>query len=168
MSFTLYDASIPVFLRGFGQLSAILDKAVAYAEAKKIDPAVLINARLAPDMYPLARQIQTASDAAKFAGARLAGVEAPSFPDNETTFDELQQRIAKTVAFLNGIEPSAIAGQEGREIVLKRATGDVRLTGAAYLQGLALPNFYFHLVTAYDILRHNGVELAKSDYLGKP
>jgi len=168
MSFTLYDASIPVFLRGFGQLSAILDKAVAHAEAKKIDPSVFINARLAPDMYTLAGQIQTASDAAKFAGARLAGVEAPSFPDSETTFDELQQRIAKTVAFLNGIDPSAIVGQEGRAIVLKRQTGDIHLTGASYLQGLALPNFYFHIVTAYDILRHNGVEIGKSDFLGKP
>jgi hypothetical protein len=168
MSFTLYDASIPVFLRAFGQLSAILDKAAAHAEARKIDPAVLVGARLSPDMYPLARQIQTASDAAKFAGARLAGVEAPSFPDDEATFDELQQRIAKTVAFLKGIDASAIAGQEGREIVLKRTTGDIHLTGAAYLQGLALPNFYFHVVTAYDILRHNGVELGKSDYLGKP
>ena len=168
MSFTLYDASIPVFLRAFGQLSAILDKAAAHAEAKKIDPAVLVGARLSPDMYPLARQIQTASDAAKFAGARLAGVEAPSFPDDETTFDELQQRIAKTVTFLQGIDASAIAGQEGREIVLKRATGDIHLTGASYLQGLALPNFYFHVVTAYDILRHNGVEIGKADYLGKP
>ena len=168
MSFTLYDASIPVFLRGFGQLSAILDKAVAHAEAKKIDPSVFINARLAPDMYTLAGQIQTASDAAKFTGARLAGVEAPSFPDDEKSFDELQQRIAKTVAFLKGIDPSAIAGQEGREIVLKRQTGDIHLTGASYLQGLALPNFFFHVVTAYDILRHNGVEIGKSDYLGKP
>ena len=168
MSFTLYDASIPVFLRGFGQLSGILDKAVAHAEVKKIDPSVFINARLAPDMYTLAGQIQTASDAAKFAGARLAGVEAPSFSDDEKSFDELQQRIAKTVAFLNGIDPSAIVGQEGRAIVLKRQTGDIHLTGATYLQGLALPNFYFHIVTAYDILRHNGVEIGKSDYLGKP
>ena len=168
MAFTLYDASIPVFLRAFGQLSAILDKAAAHAEAKKIDPAVFINARLAPDMYPLARQIQSASDAAKFAAARLAGIEAPSFPDVETSFDELQQRIAKTVAFLKSVDPAAIAEQEGREIVLKRATGDIRLTGAAYLQGLALPNFYFHVVTAYDILRHNGVAIGKSDYLGAP
>ena len=168
MSFTLYDASIPVFLRGFGQLSGILDKAVAHAEVKKIDPSVFINARLAPDMYTLAGQIQTASDAAKFTGARLAGVEAPSFPDDEKSFDELQQRIAKTVAFLKGIDPSAIVGQEGREIVLKRQTGDIHLTGASYLQGLALPNFYFHIVTTYDILRHNGVEIGKSDYLGKP
>jgi len=168
MSFTLYDASIPLFLRAFGQLSAILDKAVAHAEAKKIDPSVFVNARLAPDMYTLAGQIQTASDAAKFTGARLAGVEAPSFPDDEKSFDELQQRIAKTVAFLKGIDPSAIVGQEGREIVLKRQTGDIHLTGASYLQGLALPNFFFHVVTAYDILRHNGVEIGKSDYLGKP
>jgi hypothetical protein len=168
MAFSLYDASIPLFVRGFAQLSAILDKAAAHAAAKAIDPSVLLNARLYPDMYPLIGQVQIASDSAKFAGARLAGIQGPSFPDTETTFDELQQRIAKTVAFLNGIDPSAIVGQEGREIVLKRQSGDIHLTGAAYLQGQALPNFYFHLVTAYDILRHNGVELGKSDFLGKP
>ena len=168
MSFTLYQASVPQFLRALGQLSAILDKAVADAEARKIDPAVFVNARLAPDMYSLARQIQAASDAAKFGAARLAGIEAPSFPDTETTFPELQERIAKTVAFLKSVDPAAIEGQEGREIVLKRQSGDIHLTGAAYLQGLALPNFYFHVVTAYGILRHNGVAIGKSDYLGKP
>jgi hypothetical protein len=166
MAFTLYDASIPVFLRALGQLSAILDKAAAHAEARKIDPAVFINARLAPDMYPLAGQVQAASDAAKAAAARLSGVEPPSYPDTETSFDELQARIAKTVAFLKSIDPAAIAGQEGREIVLKRASGDVRLTGASYLQRLALPNFQFHVVTAYDILRHNGLAIGKADYLG--
>src|SRR6185437_10941835 len=113
MSFTLYQASIPAFLRGLGQLSAILDKAVADAETRKIDPAVFVNARLAPDMYSLARQIQAVSDAAKFGAARLAGIEAPSFPDTETTFPELQERIAKTVAFLKSIDPAAIEGQEG-------------------------------------------------------
>jgi hypothetical protein len=168
MSFTLYQASVPVFLRAFGQLSAILDKAAAHAEAKKIDPAVFLNARLAPDMYPLTRQVQAASDAAKFAAARLAGIEAPSFPDTETSFAELQERIAKTVAFLTGVDAAGIAGQEGREIVLKRAGGDVHLTGATYLQGLALPNFFFHVVTAYDILRHNGLAIGKLDYLGAP
>ena len=168
MAFTLYDASIPVFLRAFAQLSAILDKAAAHAEAKKIDPAAFINARLAPDMYPLARQIQAASDAAKAAVARLSGVEAPSFPDTEATFAELQERIARTVAFLKSIDRAAIDGQEGREIVLKRQSGEIRLTGASYLQGLALPNFYFHIVTAYGILRHNGLAIGKSDYLGSP
>ncbi|HEV2676039.1 MAG TPA: DUF1993 domain-containing protein [Aliidongia sp.] len=168
MSFTLYDASIPVFLRALGQLSSILDKAVAHAEARKIDPAIFINARLAPDMYSLARQVQSASDAAKFGAARLSGVEAPSFPDTEATFVELQERIAKTVTFLKSVDPAAIQGQEGREIVLKRPGGDVHLTGASYLQGLALPNFYFHVVTAYAILRHNGLAVGKLDYLGNP
>jgi hypothetical protein len=166
MAFTLYDASIPVFLRALGQLSAILDKAAAHAEAKKIDPAVFINARLAPDMYPLAGQVQAASDAAKAAAARLSGTEPPSYPDTETSFDELQARIAKTVAFLESVDPAAIAGQEGREIVLKRQSGDIRLTGTSYLQRLALPNFQFHIVTAYGILRHNGLAIGKSDYLG--
>lgn len=168
MSFTLYQASVPQFLRALGQLSTILDKAVAHAEAKKIDPVVFVNARLSPDMYSLAGQIQSASDAAKFGGARLAGIEAPSFPDTEASFPELQERIAKTVAFLKSIDPAAIEGQEGRDIVLKRPSGDIHLTGAAYLQGLALPNFYFHVVTAYGILRHNGLAIGKSDYLGKP
>jgi hypothetical protein len=166
MSFTLYDATIPVMLRALGQLSAILDKAVAHAEAKKIDPAVFANARLAPDMYPLTRQVQSASDAAKACAARLAGVDNPSFPDVETTFPELQERIAKTVTFLKSVDPDAVAGQETREVVLKRPSGDIHLTGAAYAQGLALPNFFFHVVTAYDILRHNGVAIGKLDYLG--
>jgi uncharacterized protein len=166
MSYTFYQASVPAFLRGLGQLQGLLDKAEAHAEAKKIDPAVFIGARLAPDMYPLNRQVQNASDAAKFGAARLAGITGPSFPDTETTFAELRERIAKTVAFLNSVDPAAIDGHEDREVVMKRQSGEVRLDAASYLQKMALPNFFFHLVTAYGILRHNGVEIGKPDYLG--
>lgn len=166
MSLSMYDASIPVFIRMFTNLSTILDKAVAHAEAKKIDPSVLVNARLAPDMFPLARQIQSASDSAKGAAARLGGVENPSFPDTETSFAELQERIAKTVAFLKSVERAQIDGSEERPVVLKTRAAELNFTGMNYLLGFALPNFYFHVVTAYDILRHNGVEVGKRDYLG--
>jgi len=166
MSFTIYQASIPIFLRTLGQLSSILAKAAAHAEAQHIDPSVLIDARLAPDMYPLARQVQVASDAAKGAGARLGGLEVPSFPDTETTFPQLQDRIAKTVAFLRGIDAGAFDGAEERSIVLKMPSGEIHLTGASYLSAFALPNFFFHVVTAYDILRHQGLAIGKMDYLG--
>ncbi|MDG3443185.1 DUF1993 domain-containing protein [Nitrospirillum amazonense] len=168
MSLSMYQASVPVFLRLLGNLSAILDKAVAHAEAKKIDPAVLVNARLAPDMHPLARQIQIASDAAKGAAARLAGVEVPSFADTESTFADLQARIAKTVDFLKGVTPAQIDGSEERTITLKIRGEDVHFPGQAFLLFFAIPNFFFHVTTAYDILRHNGVELGKMDFLGRP
>ncbi|MEA1674052.1 DUF1993 domain-containing protein [Nitrospirillum sp. BR 11163] len=168
MSLSMYQASVPVFLRLLGNLSAILDKAVAHAEAKKIDPAVLVNARLAPDMHPLARQIQIASDAAKGAAARLAGVEIPSFADTESTFADLQARIAKTVDFLKSVTPAQIDGSEERTITLKIRGEDVPFPGQAFLLFFAIPNFFFHVTTAYDILRHNGVELGKMDFLGRP
>ncbi|TWB82673.1 hypothetical protein FBZ87_101382 [Nitrospirillum amazonense] len=168
MSLSMYQASVPVFLRLLGNLSAILDKAVAHAEAKKIDPAVLVNARLAPDMHPLARQIQIASDAAKGAAARLAGVEVPSFADTESTFADLQARIAKTVDFLKSVTPAQIDGSEERTITLKIRGEDVPFPGQAFLLFFAIPNFFFHVTTAYDILRHNGVELGKMDFLGRP
>jgi len=166
MSFTIYQASIPVLLRSLNQLSSLLHKAVAHAEAQQTDPAALLDARLAPDMYPLLRQIQIASDAAKGTGARLAGIAIPSFPDTETNFDQLLERIAKTVAFLEGLDPNAFAGAEERDIVLKLPNGEMHFTGANFLSHFALPNFFFHVVTAYDILRHNGVPLGKADYLG--
>ncbi|MFV3334610.1 DUF1993 domain-containing protein [Pseudomonas sp. NY15437] len=166
MSFSIYQASVPVFIRMLGNLSAILAKAAAHAEAKSIDPSVLINARLAPDMFALARQVQIASDSAKGAGARLAGVEVPSFADDETTFDELQARIAKTVEFLKGLKPEQFEGAEARTIELKLRAREVSFTGADFLLGFVNPNFYFHITTAYDILRHNGVEIGKMDYLG--
>jgi hypothetical protein len=162
----MYQASIPVLLRAMRNLSAILDKGAAHAEAKNFAPEVLINARLAPDMFPLARQVQSVSDAAKGCAARLAGIEVPSYPDTETTFPELQERLAKTVNFLESIEPEQIDGSEEREVVLKLRNGEMRFTGQAYLLSFVLPNFFFHMTTAYDILRHNGVEIGKMDFLG--
>ena len=166
MSLTLYQASIPVFIRMLGNLSAILDKAVAHAEAKKIDPAIFINARLAPDMFPLSRQVQIATDMVKGCAARLAGIDVPSYEDNESTFAELQARIAKTTAFLQSIGASQIDGHEDRPITLKFGSREVSFLGQAYLLDFVLPNFHFHLTTAYAILRHNGVALGKMDYIG--
>jgi len=166
MPLSMYQASISVFVRALGNLSVILDRAAAHAEARKIDPSVFINARLAPDMFPLSRQMQSASDSAKGCAARLAGVEVPSYPDTETTFAELQARITKTVAFLQSLGPDLIDGSEERAIVLKLRGRETRFTGQHYLLNFALPNFFFHAVTAYDILRHNGVEIGKQDFLG--
>ncbi len=166
MSLTLYQASIPVFIRMLGNLSAILDKAVAHAEAKKIDPAIFINARLAPDMFPLSRQVQIATDMVKGCAARLAGIDVPSYEDNESTFAELQARIAKTTAFLQSISASQIDGHEDRPITLKFGSREVSFLGQAYLLDFVLPNFHFHLTTAYAILRHNGVAIGKMDYIG--
>jgi hypothetical protein len=167
MTLSMYQASVPVFLRGLENLAAILAKGAAHAEARKIDPAVFINARLAPDMLELARQVQIAADAAKGCTARLAGADVPSYPDTETTFPELQARIAKTIAFVKGLTAAQIDGSEERTITLKVRGEDMKFRGQDYLFKLALPNFYFHITTAYDILRHNGVEVGKMDYLGK-
>lgn len=166
MSLTMYQASIPVFVRMLGNLSAILDKAAAHAEAKKIDPAIFVNARLAPDMYPLSRQVQIATDMVKGCAARLAGIEVPRYEDNETTFAELQARIAKTKAFLQSVSAEQIDGSEDRKITLKFGSRELNLLGQAYLLDFVLPNFHFHLTTAYAILRHNGVEIGKKDYTG--
>ncbi|WP_024301654.1 DUF1993 family protein [Pseudogulbenkiania sp. MAI-1] len=166
MSLSMYQASVPGLIRGLNNLAAILDKAAAHAEAKNIAPEVFLQARLAPDMFPLVRQVQSVSDSAKGCAARLAGLEVPSYPDTETSFPELQERLAKTVAFLKGITPEQIDGSEERPITLKVRSREIHFTGQSYLLGFVLPNFYFHLTTAYDILRHNGVELGKMDYLG--
>jgi len=166
MSLNFYDASIPLLMRGLHNLSAILAKGKSYAEARAIDPAVLIGARLAPDMFPLSRQIQIATDTAKGCAARLAGVEIPAFEDTESTFDELQQRIAKTIAFIETITPQQLEAAASREIQLKLRGREVTFTAQAYLFTFVIPNFYFHMTTAYGILRHNGVELGKPDYLG--
>ena len=165
MSLTMQAASIDVLVHALDALSAILNKAAAQAEAKKIDPAVFIQARLAPDMYPLARQVQIASDTAKGCGARLAGVDVPSYPDTETTFPELQGRIAKTREFLRGIDPQRLSGSDARPVTLKLGGQPQTFSGRDYLLRFALPNFFFHVTTAYAILRHNGVELGKMDYL---
>ena len=167
MTLSMYQASVPVFTRMLENLSAILGKAAAHAEAKKIDPAVFINARLAPDMFALARQVQIASDAAKGCVARLAGVEVPSYPDTETTFPELQERVAKTIAFVKGFTAQQIDGSEERTCILKVRGDEMKFRGQDYLFKLSIPNFFFHVTTAYDILRHNGVELGKMDYLGR-
>ncbi len=168
MPLSMYQASTPVFVRTLGNLSAILAKGAAFAEAKKIDPSVLINARLAPDMFPLARQVQIASDGVKGCAARLAGLDVPSYPDTETTFPALRVRIAKTVAFIQGISAAQIDGSENRDITLQIRKQDVHFKGQAYLLNFVLPNLYFHVTTAYAILRHNGVEIGKMDFLGKP
>jgi hypothetical protein len=162
----MYQASIPVFVRALGNLSAILDKAAAHAEGRKIDPAVLINARLAPDMFPLSRQVQSATDSAKGCGARLAVAEVPRYEDTESTFPELQARIAKTVALLQSLGPELIDGSEDRTITLKLRGREVNFSGQNYLLNFALPNFFFHATTAYAILRHNGLEIGKTDFLG--
>lgn len=167
MPLSMYQASIPTLLRGLDSLAAILAKAAAHAAARKIAPEVLLNARLAPDMLPLVRQVQIVSDTAKGCAARLAGIEVPSYADIEASFDELQERLAKTVTFLKGVAPEQIDGSEERAIVLKAHDQEIHFTGQSYLLGFVLPNFYFHLTTAYGILRHNGVEIGKKDYLGE-
>jgi hypothetical protein len=163
----MYQASIPAFVRMLGNLSAILDKAAAHAEAKKIDPAVFINARLAPDMFPLSRQVQIATDMVKGCAARLAGIEVPRYEDNETTFAELQARIDKTKAFIQSVNASQIDGSEERQITLKFGSRELSFLGLPYLLDFVLPNFHFHLSMTYAILRHNGVEIGKKDYIGE-
>ena len=164
----MYQASAPRFANTLGNLAAILDKASAHCDARKIDPLALTGFRLYPDMFPFSRQVQIACDTAKGAVARLAGVDIPKHEDTERTFDELKTRIAKTLDFLQSVRRERIDGSEDKEIVLQMRSGERRYSGLQYLLGHALPNFYFHVATAYNILRHNGVELGKQDYLGKP
>ncbi len=166
MSITMYQASVPVLARTLGNLSAILKKAAAHAEQHKIDPAVLLSTRLFPDMFPLTRQVQIATDMARGAAARLAGVERPVHEDTETTFEELQARIGKTIAFIESIKPVQIDGSEERTITLSLRGTEVQFAGQPYLLHYALPNVYFHVTTAYAILRHCGVPLGKPDFIG--
>jgi hypothetical protein len=168
MPITMYQASAPRFANILRNLSAILDKAQAHAEARKIEPAALTQARLYPDMLPLVRQVQIACDTAKGAVARLAGLEVPKHEDTEQTFAELKARIAKTLDFVESAKPAQLDGAEEKEITLKMRGQDVKYKGLQYLLGHAYPNFYFHVTTAYNILRHNGVELGKRDYIGAP
>lgn len=165
MSLSLYDVSIPVYVRNLRNLAAILDKAVAHAREKGVDLATYAEARLAPDMHPFNQQIQIASDSAKGGAARLAGIEAPSMPDTETTFPELSERIAKTIAFLETLKPDQINGNEERTTELKFPGGSMTFTARDFLLQFALANFFFHVVTAYDILRSQGVPLGKMDFL---
>lgn len=167
MPISMYQASAPRFVHMLGNLSAILDKAEAHVEARKIDAAALTTFRLFPDMFPLSRQIQVTCDVSKGAVARLAGVEVPKHEDVEQTFAELRARIAKTVAFIKTIRPEQIDGSDDKQIVVKLGKQEYRFTGMQYLLNYAYPNFYFHATTAYNILRHNGVELGKKDFIGE-
>ncbi len=167
MSLSLYDVSIPALTLGLTNLSGVLDKAAAHAEAKKVDPKVLADSRIIADMFPLKRQVQIACDTAKGAAARLAGVEIPKHEDTESTLVELKERVAKTLAFIAGLKSDQINGGEAREVVLKFPNLTLTFTGSDYLTKFVLPNFYFHITAAYTILRKNGVDLGKGDYLGK-
>lgn len=166
MSISMYAASAPRFIHILRNLDAILAKAQAHAAARKIEPGVLLAARLFPDMLPFIKQVQIATDHAKGALARLAGVEVPRFEDNEQSFDELRARLAKTIAFVESFTASQVDGSEERDIALRVGGHDLAFKGQDYLLAFALPNFYFHVVTAYNILRHNGVEIGKQDYIG--
>lgn len=162
---SMYDASVPVLKRFLTNLSTILAKATAYADAKGIEHSALLTARLYPDMYPLTRQIQIATDVSKGAVARLAGVDIPKYEDNEASFAELQERIAKTLAFIDSIKPEQLTGSESRDIVITVRDTKLEFKGQQYLLHWVHPNLYFHVTTAYNILRHNGLELGKRDYL---
>jgi hypothetical protein len=166
MSITIHQASVPVFVQGLKGLRGVLAKAQAHVEARKLDPEALLKARLFPDMFPLLRQVQIATDFAKGCAARLAGVEVPAWDDVETSFAELIGRVDRAIAYVEGLDPAAFEGAEDRDITLVRRGETSVVKGLAYLQGQAQPNFFFHLTTAYAILRKNGVEIGKRDYLG--
>ena len=163
----MYQASVPVFVRALNNLAAILEKAAAHSEVRKIDPAVLINFRLYPDMLPLAKQIQIASDSAKGGVARLAGSEPPKYEDNEASIPELVARLRKTVAYLESIKPEQLDGSEDKTVTWKTQTSTRTMQGMPYLLSHVTPNVYFHVTTAYAILRHCGLEIGKQDFLGK-
>lgn len=166
MTLSMYQASTPVFIRGLKNLAEILRKAEADADARKIEHSVFIQSRLAPDMFPLVRQVQIATDGVKGCAARLAGIEIPSYEDTESTFDELHARIAKTIAFLESVPASQIDGTEEKTITFKTRNTERHFHGLPYLTTFVLPNFYFHSVAVYLILRHNGVQIGKMDFLG--
>ncbi len=166
MSVSIYDFSVPVLTRGLTNMSAILDKAAAHAAAKKFDSAVLAQARLFPDMHPLVRQVQIACDTAKGAAARLAGIDVPKHEDTEATFADLKARIAKTVDFLKTVTAAQVKDAESRDVEIKFPSGSWKFTGLAYLTDFVLPNFYFHEAMVYALLRKNGVEIGKRDFLG--
>ncbi|MBK7767950.1 MAG: DUF1993 domain-containing protein [Sulfuritalea sp.] len=168
MTISMYQASAPRLANMLRNLDAILARAQAHALAKKIDPAVLLAARLFPDMLPFVKQVQIATDHAKGCVARLAGAEVPRFEDTEQSFEELRARIARIIAFVESFSAGQIDGSEERDITLKAGGREMSFKGLPYLLGYAMPNFYFHLVTAYNILRHNGVEIGKRDYIGTP
>jgi uncharacterized protein len=166
MSYSMSQAAVPVFEIGLTALSNVLDKAAAFAAAKKVDPKVLAQLRLAPDMFPLTRQVQIACDQAKNGLSRLAGVDIPRYEDDEATLDDLKARIAKTLAYIKTLDKKAIDGATDREITFPLGPKKGEMKGGDYLTHFMLPNFYFHCATAYDILRHNGVDVGKQDFLG--
>jgi uncharacterized protein len=166
MKVSIHSLAVEQVSHTLGQVLVFLDKAAAYAEAKKFDVSVLVNARLAPDMFPLVKQIQIASDNAKFGVARLAGIEAPKFEDNEKTIDELRARVKKTIDFIKSVSASALEGGEDRDIKIPVPGRTFEMKGLTYLRGWVIPNVMFHVATAYLILRHNGVDVGKRDFLG--
>ena len=168
MAISMFKASAPIFVQFLTSLSAVLDKAAAHAEAKKIDPAVLLNTRLYPDMFPLVRQVRATTDHAIGACGRLAGVDLPSFANTENSIAELKDRIGKAIEFIKSIKPAQIDGSEDKEITMKFASGERKFTGQSLLLNFCLPNFYFHATTAYDILRQCGIEVGKRDFMGTP
>ncbi len=169
MSVSMYEASVPVYTQMLGALDRVLAKAEAFAEARRFDSKVLVQARLFPDMLPLASQVRIACDAAKYGVARIAGVEAqaPKFDDGEQTLGELRERISKTLAYIGSVPREAIDGQEERDVVVPLRERRLEFKARAFLLQWSLPNFFFHVTTAYNLLRHNGVEIGKSDYLGR-
>ena len=169
MTISMYAASAPIFVQFLTALSAQLDKAAAFAEAKKVEPSVLLNTRLSVDQFPLLRQVREATNHARTAIARLSDAENPTFANDEATIAELQARIAKSIDFIKSVKPAQVDGTEGKEIVFKFPSGAERkFTGMGMLLNFSLPNFYFHTTTAYAIMRHCGVEVGKSDFMGKP
>jgi hypothetical protein len=166
MTISMYQASVPAFVRSLNNLASILDKAAAHAQARKIDDSVLLNSRLFLDMFPLARQVQIATDTARSGAGRLAGVEFPTYEDKETTFQELALRIRNTIAYLESLQPAQIDGTEDKTISWQSRSSTKSMQGLPYLMNHLLPNIHFHVTTAYGILRHNGVEVGKKDFLG--
>jgi uncharacterized protein len=167
MKLSMYQASVSAFTRQLNNLAAILEKGAAHADAKKIDPKVLINSRLFPDMFPLSRQVQIATDTARAGAARLAAVDVPAQEDDETTFAELVARVRKTISYLETLKPEQFEGSEDRTVTWQTRSSTKTMQGMPYLQNHLLPNLYFHIATTYNILRHSGVELGKMDFLGK-
>ena len=166
MSISMYQASVPAFVSGLTNMKGIFEKASAHAQTHKIEPAVLLNARLYPTMFPFTRQIQIAADFAKGTTARLAGIEVPKYEDGEASFADLAARIDKTIAFIKSVKAESIDGSEDRAIEMSAGTQTLKFKGQTYLLSFSLPNFYFHLTTAYAILRQGGVNLAKKDFIG--
>jgi len=166
MTISMYQASVPAFIRALNNLAAILEKGVAHAQARKIDESVLLNSRLFPDMFPLVRQVQIATDTVRSGAGRLAQVDFPSFEDKESSFQELSLRIRNTIGFLESLQPAQIDGSEDRTISWQTRSSTKSMQGQPYLMNHLLPNVHFHVTTAYNILRHNGVEVGKKDFLG--